>query len=131
LAQRRRGASLLGAEAETAKPGDDFVRLGASFGRFGRFGRRSVLLGFRRGAGSFLGLGERRRAPVGRGALRRLALLVHEVGPEHALRLKLVVGATAEANACHRRLAAAGERLDVIEFKPTPRLAPVTGLTRE
>src|SRR5207247_6091688 len=85
----------------------------------------------RLGTAPRLGLGERRCPPLGRGALRRLPLLLHEAGPEHALRFKLVVGATPDANARHRRLAAAGECLDVIEFEELARLTTMPGLARE
>src|SRR5437867_6570266 len=87
-------------------------------------------LGLSLGMGSVLGL-RRRRAPIRRFALRRFALLVHEARPEQALRLILIVHPTPQPNARHRRLAAAGEGLDVIVLHPSARLAAVPGLTHE
>jgi len=43
-------------------------------------------------------------------------LLFHEARPEPALGLELIVGLTETANVVDRRLAAAGDRLDVIEL---------------
>src|SRR5439155_16519514 len=69
----------------------------------------------------------RRRPRVG----RRESLVAHELGSEGAFGLELVVGATPDANARHGGLAAAGERLDVIEFEPRARCAPVPRLAHE
>ena len=60
-----------------------------------------------------------------------LPLVAHELGPERALGLVLVMRPAAQAHAIHRGLAAARELERMIELEPLPRRAPMARLAHE